>query len=138
MSSFSDYFIPLAAVSNNLQTTSPIVAFKILAFKSKSAAQGKKSRKKAGPDAAGRAINILAVATADSQLNFYEADGTHLLSYPATHVVSDLAFDCGNGDLPLLVTGGRDGTVLFHNLTLWRNTQVISGRKPKPTLIEGQ
>jgi len=79
---------------------------------------------------------VIAVSTSDSMLHFFEADGTLITTYPATHVVTQLAFD--SGDSPLLITGGSDGSILFHNLTLWKNDAVLAGKRPRSKLIPGE
>lgn len=69
-------------------------------------------------------------------IHFFESDGTLITSYPATHVVTKFAFD--SGDSPLLITGGKDGSVLFHNMTLWKNNNVIVGKRPRTKVVPGE
>ena len=80
--------------------------------------------------------NIVMVALSDGTLNFYQPTGELVTSYSATHVVQEAVFD--GAELPMLVTAGTDGTVLFHNLTLWKNDVVLVGRRPKSVIVEGE
>ena len=38
----------------------------------------------------------------------------------------------------MLVTSGQDGSILLHNMTLWKNNVVLVGKRPRSTIIEGE
>ena len=76
------------------------------------------------------------VALSDGSINFYESTGELITTYAATHVVTEFAFD--GAELPLLATAGQDGTVLTHNMTLWRNGVMLVGRRPKSVVVPGE
>ncbi|GMI37969.1 hypothetical protein TrRE_jg13430, partial [Triparma retinervis] len=136
---FSDYFITKGTVTpkTTLQTSAKVESFAVLAFKPKGAGPGRSSkRSKRKPNDFTTVANIIAVSTTDSMIHFFESDGTLITSYPATHVVTKFAFD--SGDSPLLITGGKDGSVLFHNMTLWKNDHVIVGKRPRAKVVPGE
>jgi len=127
--SFDDFFIPKGIIS----PPAGVTAYALLAFKPKDRGGMGSRKKQRGSNAslqdAGRVLNVAAVATKDKKVHFYEADGTFISSYDATHVVTRIAFE--SSEAPVLVTGGADGTLLFHNVTLWKNGAVLVGKKDK-------
>jgi hypothetical protein len=115
-----------------------VSTYAILAFRPKERAQLGKKSKKGGqsPQDSGRVLNIVAVATMDKALHFFETDGTHITTYHATHVVTKIAFE--SSDAPLIATAGSDGTLLFHNVTLWKNDAVLVGKRPRAMVVPGE
>ena len=142
---FSSYFIPSSSIPLTTSATSAatirqsdITTFALLAFKPKERAGARGSKKKGGnaPQDTGRVFNVLAVCTVDKMIFFYESDGTFISSYFATHVVQSVVFE--SSDVPVFVTAGSDGTLLFHNMTLWKNNVVLVGRKPKSVVVPNE
>ena len=115
----------------DLPSRTTITTHAILAFKPKlnpsSRPSKQKKRQPGRPTDFTSVTNILMVALSDGTVNFYESSGELITSYSASHVVKEAVFD--GAELPMLATAGTDGTILFHNMTLWRNNVVLVGRR---------
>lgn len=63
---------------------------------------------------------LIAAADEAANLHVYGPEGELLASQPTEHTAAISAIGLGSRDDPILVTAGRDGRVLVHNLTLPR------------------
>ena len=135
-SKFDNFFIARSAVD----VPGNFVTYAVLAFKTNSHGSRKQKRGKAQSEMSGletaRVQNVLVVSTSDKSLLFYDEDGSLIHKHDARHVVTSFAFDSSND--PILATAGRDGSVHFHNMTMWQNDAVIVGKRPRSVVIEGE
>ena len=70
-----------------------------------------------------------------SLVSFYDMQGQLMGVYDPGHTtaVSTLAFEGGGStDEALLLTGAQDGSLHLHNLTLWKDGNLVAGRQPLP------
>ena len=128
------------------------VAAEVMPLRSRSARRAPPTRKSraggpagSGTPQPGSFINVVVVADAMGSLHFFDADGSPLLSLPCDAwmlgsanapeacVVSRFSFEVGASisDEPLLAVAGPRGVVSILNLTLWREDQIIAGKKPR-------
>jgi hypothetical protein len=70
-----------------------------------------------------------------ARISFYDMQGQLMGVYDPGHTtpVSTLAFEGGvSSDEALLLTGAQDGSLHLHNLTLWKDGNMVAGRQPLP------
>ena len=96
---------------------------------------------KGGKDRVALVTNFVVAAGDDGLLHFHDSDGNLLKTHPTGHRegvrVVTLVYT-GTQVNPVIVTGGEDGSLLRHDMTVWIDSRYVEGRCVEGRCVEGR
>lgn len=117
---FDDYMVQKAVFEHD-----DITAVEIIVYRPKDKRTG------ASPGTMVSSQHLVAIATRDGNVHFYDGEGSPLATVHAGHSAPIVAMSHDFSTAPVLVTSSSDGSVHVHDIVLWRDGEMEAGKRKK-------